>query len=77
MIDKYWGQSTLSVVARKLRLEYPGAMYHVMNRGDRREPVFRDDADRKQFVETLGQPQMTLGRRLASAMLGPVQARGD
>ena len=24
-------------MARKLRVEYPGAIYHVMNRGDRRE----------------------------------------
>jgi len=42
-------------MARKLRVEYPGAMYHVMNRGDRREPIFLDDADRKRFVETLGE----------------------
>lgn len=40
---------------RKLRIEYPGAIYHVMNRGDRREPIFRDDADRKRFLETLGE----------------------
>jgi hypothetical protein len=26
----------------------------VMNRGDRREPIFKDDADRERFVETLG-----------------------
>jgi len=26
-------------MARKLRVEYPGALYHVMNRGDRREPM--------------------------------------
>ena len=38
---------------RKLRIEYEGAIYHVMNRGDRREPIFRDDADRKRFLETL------------------------
>ena len=38
---------------RKLRVEYPGAIYHVMNRGDRREPIFKDDADRKRFLETL------------------------
>ena len=31
----------LCLVARKLRVEYPGAIYHVMNRGDRREPIFR------------------------------------
>ncbi len=30
-------------MSRKLRLEYPGAMYHVMNRGDQREDIFRDD----------------------------------
>jgi putative transposase len=41
-------------MARKLRVEYPGAIYHVMNRGDRREAVFRDDVDRQRFVETLG-----------------------
>jgi putative transposase len=40
-------------MARKLRVEYPGAIYHVMNRGDRREPIFQDDADRKRFRETL------------------------
>src|SRR6266516_379865 len=42
-------------MARKLRVEYPGAIYHVMNRGDRREPIFRDDADRRRFLETLGE----------------------
>jgi hypothetical protein len=39
---------------RKLRVEYPGAIYHVMNRGDRREPIFRDDKDRKRFLGTPG-----------------------
>ena len=42
-------------MARKLRVEYEGAIYHVMNRGDRREPIFREDADRALFLETLGQ----------------------
>jgi REP element-mobilizing transposase RayT len=36
-------------------MEYAGAIYHVMNRGDRREPIFQDDADRKRFVVTLGE----------------------
>src|SRR6266511_2175352 len=40
---------------RKLRIEYPGAIYHVMSRGDRREPIFRDDEDRKLFLATLGE----------------------
>jgi len=42
-------------MARKLRVEYPGAVYHVMNRGDRREPIFHDAADREQFLATLGE----------------------
>jgi REP element-mobilizing transposase RayT len=40
---------------RPLRIEFEGAIYHVMNRGDRREPIFRDDVDRKLFLETLGE----------------------
>jgi hypothetical protein len=42
-------------MARKLRVEYAGAIYHVMNRGDRRERIFMDDADRQHFVDTLGE----------------------
>src|SRR5437773_11418403 len=42
-------------MARKLRAEYEGAIYHVMNRGDRREPVFRDAADRELFLRTLAE----------------------
>jgi len=48
-------------MARKLRVEYPGAIYHVMNRGDRREPIFRDDADRQRFLETLGEACVKTG----------------
>jgi REP element-mobilizing transposase RayT len=40
---------------RKLRVEYDGAIYHVMSRGDRREPIFLDDTDRELFVRTLGE----------------------
>jgi len=42
-------------MARKLRVEYPGAVYHVMNRGDRREAIFRTDQDRVLFLETLAE----------------------
>jgi len=42
--------SRLSIVLyaampRKLRLEFPGAMYHVMSRRDRRERMFLDDVE--------------------------------
>src|SRR5437879_699874 len=42
-------------MARKLRVQYPGALYHVMNLGDRGEPIFKDDDERRRFLETLGQ----------------------
>ena len=42
-------------MARRLRVEFPGAIYHVMNRGDRREDIFHDDQDRHRFLETLGE----------------------
>src|ERR1043165_2976539 len=38
---------------RKLRIEYPGAIYHVVNRGDQREDIFKDDTDRECFLTTL------------------------
>lgn len=41
-------------MARNLRVEYPDAIHHIMNRGGRREPIFVDEADRQRFVETLG-----------------------
>jgi hypothetical protein len=42
-------------MARRLRVQYPGAIYHVMNRGDRREPIAKDDVDREHFLATLGE----------------------
>jgi len=42
-------------MARKLRVEYPGAIYHVMNRGDRREALFKNAKDCEWFVESPGE----------------------
>ena len=41
-------------MARQLRIQYEGAIYHLMSRGDRREEIFRDDLDRKSFLQSLG-----------------------
>ena len=41
-------------MARPLRLEFTGALYHVTSRGDRREPIYEDDADRSSFLNILG-----------------------
>ena len=40
-------------MARPLRIEFPGAVYHVTARGDGRGTIFRDDADRRKFLEIL------------------------
>ena len=40
-------------MARKARIEYPGAFYHVMARGNRKEAIFRDDKDRLSFLQKL------------------------
>src|SRR5712675_1578541 len=40
---------------RKLRVEYDGAMFHVMSRGDRREDIFLDDVDRQDFIKKLAE----------------------
>jgi hypothetical protein len=42
-----------------MRVEYPGAIYHGMDRGDRREDIFVDDVDCQDFLNG--------GRRLISA----------
>jgi len=40
-------------MARPLRIEFPGALYHVTSRGNARQRVFRDDEDREMFLATL------------------------
>ncbi|MHC4321713.1 MAG: transposase [Planctomycetota bacterium] len=40
-------------MARPLRIEYPGAWYHVMNRGANRNRIFSKDDDYKLFIDVL------------------------
>lgn len=42
-------------MSRPLRIEYPGAHYHVMNRGLSRHDIFFTDSDRQQFLRLLGE----------------------
>ena len=42
-------------MARPLRLEFPGAIYHVTARGNARAVIFRDDEDRELFLSVLGE----------------------
>jgi len=40
-------------MARPLRIEYPVAIYRVLSRGDRREAIVKNDADRQLFFELI------------------------
>lgn len=40
-------------MSRPLRIEFDGAVYHVTSRGDRREPIYRDDDDRLTQLEVI------------------------
>ena len=40
-------------MSRPLRIEYPGAVYHVTSRGNEKKPVFKDDQDRENFLNTI------------------------
>ena len=58
-------------MARKLRVEYPGAIYHVMNRGNRQEAIFRDDQDRRMFVSALSEACGKTGWQVHALCLMP------
>jgi putative transposase len=45
----------MAIVPRHLRVEYPGAIYHVMSRGDRQQDIYLNDVDRQDFLKTLAE----------------------
>ena len=56
---------------RKPRLEYAGALYHVMSRGNHAQKVFWTDADCKTFLDTLGEVCVRMGWKVhAYALMG-------
>ncbi len=48
-------------MARPLRIEFPGAVYHVTSRGNERAAIFRDDDDRRRFLVVLGRTVVRWG----------------
>ena len=50
-------------MARPLRIEYPGAFYHVINRGQRQEAICEDDKDRERFLSCLEKVSSLFGVR--------------
>ena len=56
-------------MARPLRIEYAGAVYHVMARGNQGQPIFRDDRDRRVWLATLAEAQVKTGWRIHACVL--------
>ena len=56
-------------MARPLRIEYPGAYYHVSTRGNERKAIFRDDRDREKLLELLGRAVKDFRLRLHGYVL--------
>ena len=56
-------------MSRPLRIQYPGAWYHVMNRGRRREQVFRDQKDFEHFISLLQEAGNNWNCRIAAYCL--------
>lgn len=56
-------------MARPLRIEFDGALYHLMSRGNERRPIVRDDADRQRRLDWLRRTVETYGWRLNAFVL--------
>jgi putative transposase len=56
-------------MARPLRLEFAGALYHLTSRGNEQRPIFRSDRDRKAFLGFLGQAVQRFGWSLTAWVL--------
>ena len=54
-------------MARSIRLEFEGAFYHVMARGNQRAAIFLDDHDRRFFCNVL---PMSVKKQVGVFMLG-------
>jgi putative transposase len=58
-------------MARQVRIEYPGAVYHIMARGNRKGLIFLDDKDRFRFIDTLAEVCERTGFRVHAYVLMP------
>jgi len=56
-------------MARSIRIEFPGAFYHVLARGNRRDAIFLDDEDRRYFLKVLSEACGKTGWRIHAWVL--------
>ncbi len=62
-------QAEFLFMPRRCHIEFEGAFYHVMDRGDRREAIFEDDEDRRRFLAALGEACRKTGWRVHAYVL--------
>jgi REP element-mobilizing transposase RayT len=70
-LTKAVGPTQNGNMARPIRIEFAGAVYHVMARGNERRAIFFDDQDRRRFLETLAQMADQFGVRVHAYCLMP------
>ena len=58
-------------MARPIRIEFEGAVYHVMARGNERREIFRDDHDRHRFLDALAEAVERFGLKIHAYCLMP------
>jgi putative transposase len=56
-------------MARRARVEFPGALYHVITRGNQRQRIFRDDRDRGKYLEILSSLKKQFSFRIPAYVL--------
>ena len=56
-------------MSRPLRIEFPGAVYHVTSRGDRRESIYCDDDDRLAHLDVIAHAMDRLDAQLLAYCL--------
>lgn len=56
-------------MARRARVEFPGALYHVICRGNQRQRIFRDDRDRQKYLEILSSLKTLFSFRIPAYVL--------
>lgn len=56
-------------MARKLRIQYAGALYHVINRGNYRRDLFQISGEAESFLATLNEAQQRMGWRVHAFVL--------
>lgn len=74
-IDTSTANSCPLTVARKLRIQFPGAIYHVINRGDPREAIAQDDEAHQKFYLALGEAWLKTDWQVHAYCLMSIQSR--